>query len=51
MKPLVSKGLHILIPKEGFEKKLEILKDDPNFRLLIEEMYQNYLDQRKSLLL
>ncbi len=50
MKPSVSKGLYVVIPSFSLESKLEILKEDPNFRLLVEEMYQNYMEKRKSLL-
>jgi hypothetical protein len=51
MKPAISKALHPKFSVLSLEEKLEILKEDPNFRLLVEQMYQNYKENRSTVIL
>ncbi|TGK48051.1 hypothetical protein EHQ10_09885 [Leptospira bouyouniensis] len=51
MKPAISKALHPQFSILSLEQKLEILKEDPNFRMLVEQIYQNYKENRSTVIL
>ncbi|MCG6148661.1 MULTISPECIES: hypothetical protein [Leptospira] len=51
MKPAVTKALHPKFSVLSLEEKLEILKDDPNFRMIVEQIYQNYKENRSTVIL
>lgn len=51
MKPAVTKALHPKFSVLSLEEKLEILKEDPNFRMIVEQIYQNYKENRSTVIL
>ncbi|EOQ95579.1 hypothetical protein LEP1GSC195_1840 [Leptospira wolbachii serovar Codice str. CDC] len=51
MKPTVTKALCVKFSIVSLEEKLEILKEDPGFRLLVDQMYQNYKENRSTVIL
>ncbi|WP_165782234.1 hypothetical protein [Leptospira brenneri] len=51
MKPAITKALCLKFSVLSLEEKLEILKEDPAFRLLVDQMYQNYKENRSTVIL
>ncbi|EMJ86463.1 MULTISPECIES: hypothetical protein [Leptospira] len=51
MKPAVTKALYPKFSVLSLEEKLEVLKEDPTFRLLVDQIYQNYKENRSTVIL